>query len=74
MDEDACGILHVAGPERLSRVELAERVLLARGLDLERIQRTTREAAGMANRPADCSLDAGRALALLPWLAAASVR
>jgi dTDP-4-dehydrorhamnose reductase len=74
VDEDACGILHVAGPERLSRVELAERVLLARGLDLERIQRTTREAAGMANRPADCSLDAGRALALLPWLAAASVR
>lgn len=71
VDEEASGLLHVAGPERLSRVELAERVLLSRGLEPERIERTTRAAAGMAERPADCSLDAGRAMALLPWLAAA---
>jgi len=74
VDEETSGLLHVAGPERLSRVELAERALLARGLELERIERTTREAAGMADRPADCSLDAGRAMALLPWLATARVR
>lgn len=73
LDTDVHGLLHVAGPERLSRVELAERVLLAAGLDPSRLVRTTRAAAGMADRPADCSLDSARACEHLPWLAAARV-
>ena len=74
VDEDVAGVLHVAGPERLSRVELAERVLAAHGIDADRIDRSTRAEAGMPERPRDCSLDARRAVEILPWLAAARVR
>lgn len=73
MDLEVHGLLHVAGPERLSRVELAERVLLAADVDPSCLVRTTRAAAGMADRPADCSLDSARACEHLPWLAAARV-
>ncbi len=73
MDAEVHGLLHVAGPERLSRVELAERVLLAADVDPSCLVRTTRAAAGMADRPADCSLDSARACEHLPWLAAARV-
>jgi len=67
---DARGILHVAGPERVSRYELALRALLSRGLDRDearaKLARTTRAAAGMdALRPADVTLDARRARAVL---------
>ncbi len=54
------GIRHVAGRERLSRVELGERVLVAAGFTpLEAraaIRPTTRAEAGHADRPADVSL------------------
>lgn len=64
------GLLHVAGPERLSRLELGLLVLGARGLTREqalgRVRSTTRAELGLAEgRPADASLDCGRARALL---------
>jgi dTDP-4-dehydrorhamnose reductase len=64
------GILHVAGPERVSRHELALRALVAHGLTRAearaRIASTTRREAGLeATRPEDVSLDASRARALL---------
>ena len=63
------GILHVAGPVRLSRLALGRAVLAAHGMDASEegpIVPSTRAAAGMAAmRPADVSLDAARARALL---------
>lgn len=63
------GTLHLAGPERLSRLELGLRVLVARGDTLERARervRVTRRAdLGLGDRPADVGLDATRARALL---------
>jgi dTDP-4-dehydrorhamnose reductase len=57
------GRLHVAGPERLSRLELAELLLGGRG---ERAQAARRAELGLdASRPADVSLDATRARGLL---------
>jgi hypothetical protein len=50
----------VAGKDRLSRVELGERVLVAAGHSPAEVsslvERTTRTAAGHAARPADLSL------------------
>lgn len=54
------GIRHIAGRERLSRVELGERALITAGFtpDAARaaIRATTRAEAGHAHRPADVSL------------------
>ena len=52
---EVSGVLHVAGPDRLSRADLAE---LVAG------HRVAREPAP-ADRPLDCSLDSSRAAALL---------
>ena len=57
------GLVHVAGPERISRFELGRRVLRAHGWsaqDIDRVLRpTTRAAAGLAEqRAGDVSLDA----------------
>jgi dTDP-4-dehydrorhamnose reductase len=62
--------LHVAGPERLSRLELGHLVLEANGHTSrsarERVRAATRAEVGLARqRPADVSLDASRARALL---------
>jgi len=64
------GILHVAGPERMSRHELALRALVAAGASraeaLAGIAGTTRRDAGMeSSRPEDVSLDGSRARSLL---------
>lgn len=64
------GLLHVAGPERLTRHELGLAVLVARGLAPaeaeERVRRATRAELGLAElRARDASLDASRARALL---------
>jgi dTDP-4-dehydrorhamnose reductase len=64
------GILHVAGPERVSRHELALRALVAAGASraeaLARIAGTTRREAGLeSSRPEDVSLDGSRARSLL---------
>jgi dTDP-4-dehydrorhamnose reductase len=59
---DATGLLHVAGPTRLSRLELGRLVAPADGA-LEGASR--RDLPGWELRPADVSLDAARARALL---------
>jgi len=60
------GVLHVAGPERMSRFELGLRVLRQSGLRADQaraaLRATNRAAMGLADsRPADVSLDASRA-------------
>jgi len=65
---DAGGILHVAGPERVSRAELGRAVLasagsVARGLGAPVYG--TRASVGASERAADTSLDTRRARALL---------
>jgi len=62
---DARGRLHVAGPERLSRLELGLALLESHGLAPGRVRAATRAELGLAGRPADVSLDAARARARL---------
>ncbi|QDU68986.1 SDR family oxidoreductase [Engelhardtia mirabilis] len=67
---DARGILHVAGPERVSRLDLGLAALAAVGSaagDLEPPRASLRADAGAADRPGDTSLDARRAAALLSF-------
>lgn len=61
------GILHVAGPHRVSRWDLARQVLEQRGdKRTSRLRRVARPANSLAGeRPADVSLDASRARACL---------
>lgn len=61
---DRRGIVHVAGPERLSRLELGLRVLHERGFaDAERLVRAaTRAESGMGDRPRDVSLESSPTL------------
>jgi dTDP-4-dehydrorhamnose reductase len=67
---DSSGLLHVAGPERVTRMELGRAVLAAAGRSDEEIDTLvragTRAEAGLAaTRAADASLDTTRARALL---------
>ena len=55
-DDDAVGIRHLPGPERLSRVELGQRVATAAGLDPSALRRGSREGLPGLARPRDCSL------------------
>ncbi len=65
----AAGILNLAGPERLSRLELGLLVLMSKGASeaqaRAQVRPTTRREAGMDDRPSDVSLSAQRAEALL---------
>ena len=68
--EGARGLLHIAGPQRCTRLELGLLALEARGMDpaeaLAAVRAAPRASAGLApERPADCSLDAGRARSIL---------
>ena len=70
LDGEARGLLHVAGPQRVSRLELGVEALTAGGFTpaeaAERVRASTRSEAGLADvRPADVSLDIARAQALL---------
>jgi dTDP-4-dehydrorhamnose reductase len=60
-------LLHLGGPERLTRLELGRRIADAAGFDPELCQASTRAEAGLAERPADLSLDSRRCVALLGW-------
>lgn len=61
------GVFHAGGPERLSRLELGRRVARAWGLD-EGLLRPLRQGdLPGAPRPADVSLDSGRAARELGW-------
>ena len=62
---DLAGLLHVAGPTRLSRWELGQLVLDPQRFD-EHVRATTRADLGLAAcRPEDTALDASRARGLL---------
>ena len=58
------GLLHVAGPEAVSRYELARLIAAAHGLPPERLRRGRLVGSGL-ERPANCVLDSSRARALL---------
>jgi dTDP-4-dehydrorhamnose reductase len=58
------GILHVAGPDTVSRYEFACLVARAHELPTDRIARTRLADTGLV-RPANCALDSSRAQALL---------
>jgi dTDP-4-dehydrorhamnose reductase len=58
------GVLHLAGPEPVSRFELACAIATAHGLPCERLRRDRLAGSGL-ERPADCVLDSTRAYGLL---------
>ncbi len=57
----AAGVLHLGGPERLSRLELGRRVARVFGLSPSLLQPVPRSAHTGPPRPIDASLDSGRA-------------
>jgi dTDP-4-dehydrorhamnose reductase len=61
---DERGVLHVAGPDHLSRLEFARLLAAAAGRAGGSI-RSARSAGSAVRRPLDCSLDSSRAYALL---------
>jgi dTDP-4-dehydrorhamnose reductase len=62
------GVFHLGGPERVSRYELGCRTARLLGLDASGITPTLfADAPGAALRPADVSLDSGRALREIGW-------
>jgi dTDP-4-dehydrorhamnose reductase len=54
------GVLHVAGPEHVSRLELARLLATAAGADAA-VLRSTSSAQSTVRRPRNCSLDSARA-------------
>jgi dTDP-4-dehydrorhamnose reductase len=58
------GLLHVAGPEAVSRYELARTIAAAHALPLERLRRGRLAGSGL-ERPSHCVLDSSRARSLL---------
>jgi dTDP-4-dehydrorhamnose reductase len=61
---DSAGPLHVAGADAVSRLEFARLIALAHGRDPSRL-RASRSADAGLRRPLNCTLDCGRAAALL---------
>ncbi len=73
-DPRATGLLHLGGPERMSRHDLMRRAAIALGLDPSLVVANLRSDALMAEpRPADVSLDTTRLAALLPDLSRPTV-
>jgi dTDP-4-dehydrorhamnose reductase len=62
---DLGGILNVAGPQPLSRYAYGSRLLDALGYDPAKVARPVRAAEVMPERPRDCTLVLGKALAYL---------
>jgi dTDP-4-dehydrorhamnose reductase len=61
LEQAASGLFHLGGPERLSRFELGQRVARALRLPCASIVAARQAEAGGAPRPADVSLDSGKA-------------
>ena len=61
------GRFHLGGPERLSRLELGERVAKALGLDARLLRRSSQASHRGAPRARDVSLDIARAREELGW-------
>jgi dTDP-4-dehydrorhamnose reductase len=70
-DSDQVGLLHLGGPERMTRLEMGERLAKYLGLESPTITACSRQDAPAAEpRPRDVSLDSSRWRALfssLPW-------
>jgi dTDP-4-dehydrorhamnose reductase len=74
VESDAVGIVHVAGPERLSRFDLMRRAALAAGIDPALVQPGRQADAILPEpRPADASLDTSRLTGLFPALVRPSI-
>ena len=70
-----CGVMHVAGPERLSRYELVERIARLLGIEAPQITPTSRlDIAAAEPRPADLSLDGSRFASMFPDTAPGPIR
>jgi dTDP-4-dehydrorhamnose reductase len=64
---DPFGLLHVGGPERLSRLEMGQRLAAFLGCDPSTIVAASRSSVTAAEpRPADLSLDSSRWRSLFP--------
>jgi dTDP-4-dehydrorhamnose reductase len=59
-DAEYTGVLHVGGPERMSRVEMGERLARFLGAPVDGIEPVSRQTAGGEPRPRDTSLDKSR--------------
>jgi dTDP-4-dehydrorhamnose reductase len=70
-ESDFCGLLHVGGPERLSRLEMGLRLAAYLGVDAAPVVAADRDAVPAAEpRPRDVSLDSSRwraAFPAVPW-------
>jgi dTDP-4-dehydrorhamnose reductase len=70
-ESDYAGVLHIGGPERLSRLEMAQQTADVLGLDAAVLTPTTREQFPSPEpRPRDTSLDSSRwrkAFPKVPW-------
>ena len=60
------GLLHIGGPERLSRLEMATRLAAHLGADTGLLVASSRASAGGEPRPRDTSLNASRWRGLFP--------
>jgi dTDP-4-dehydrorhamnose reductase len=68
---DFTGLLHLGGPERMSRLEMGLRLAAVLKCDPGALVSTTRAAAGLADRPRDTSLDTSLWRRLFPDVRAA---
>ena len=57
---DMSGLLHIGGPERMSRLEMSQRLAVHLGLQSNQILAVSRSSAGGEPRPRDTSLDSTR--------------
>jgi len=66
---EAAGLVHLGGPERLSRFELMRRAAVALGIDADRVRPSSLAQYAFAEpRPADVSLDTSRLKSQFPAL------
>lgn len=67
LKDGTAGLLHIGGPERLSRLEMGQRLAVFLGCDSSGIVPASRNSlAGAEPRPADLSLDSSRWRSLFP--------
>ena len=59
-DSDVTGLLHVGGPERMSRLEMGRRLAAHLGVPATGIEAISRLTAGGEPRPRDTALDSTR--------------
>jgi dTDP-4-dehydrorhamnose reductase len=67
---DVAGLLHVGGPERMSRLEMGQRLAAHLGVPATGIEAVSRRTAAGEPRPQDTSLDSTRwrdSLPTIPW-------